>query len=73
MVLWPAAIAKSANSAIEMDDGADASAFMHQVEGLVDVLQPHGVGNEGVQRDLTLLRLFDIAGQFTTTFHASKG
>lgn len=32
-----------------VDDGADALAFVHQIEGLVDLLEGHGVGDEVVQ------------------------
>jgi hypothetical protein len=34
----PTAIVALFDSAIEMNDGTDALAFVHQVEGLVDVL-----------------------------------
>ena len=32
-----------------MDHAANALAFVHQVEGLVDVFQAHGVGDDGIQ------------------------
>ena len=58
----PDGLRQSVESAIEMDNGADAFAFVHQVEGSVDLVQPHGVGNETVQRNVALLRVLDIAG-----------
>ena len=38
-----------------MDNGTNTLAFVHQVKSLVDLLQAHGVGDEGVQRDLAAL------------------
>jgi hypothetical protein len=49
-------------SVLEMDNGAYALAFMHQIEGLVDVFKPHGMGDEGVQRDFAGFSLLDIRG-----------
>ncbi|MNL41091.1 hypothetical protein D3C87_1634830 [compost metagenome] len=34
-------------SVLKVNDGAYALAFMHQIEGLVDVFKPHGMGDEG--------------------------
>src|SRR5690606_18167922 len=57
----------------EVDDRADALAFFHQFEGLVDVFQTHGVGDEGAERNVALLRLLHIAWQLAATLHATKG
>src|SRR5690606_14912775 len=46
---------------------------MHQIEGLVDVFQSHGMGDEGIQRDLALLRLFHVTGQLGTALDAPEG
>src|SRR3989344_2926821 len=55
-----------------MNDGTDALAFMHQVKRLVDIFQAHGVGDEGIQRDLTGLGHFHVARQFSTAAHAAE-
>ncbi|MNI85874.1 hypothetical protein D3C73_1429060 [compost metagenome] len=47
-------------SVLKVNDGAYALAFIHQIEGLVDVFKPHGMGDKGVQRDFTGLSLLDI-------------
>src|SRR5690606_41796611 len=57
----------------EVDNGANALAFMHQVKGVVDLLQAHGMGDEGIQRDFAALRLLDVAGQLGTPLHATEG
>lgn len=57
---------------LEMNDRTDALAFVHQLEGLVDLFQAHGVGNELVQRYFTLLGLGDVARQFGSTLHATE-
>ncbi|MNQ95776.1 hypothetical protein D3C85_1113490 [compost metagenome] len=46
---------------------------MHQVEGLIDVLQRHVVGDEGIQGDLALLRLLHIARQLGTALDPTEG
>jgi zinc transport system permease protein len=50
----------------EMNHGANALAFMHQVKGLVDVFERHVVGDKGVQRDFAALRLGHITRQLGT-------
>src|SRR5471030_114841 len=55
-----------------MDDGTDALAFMHQVKRLVDIFQAHGVGDEGIQRDLAGRGHFHVAWQLGTTAHAAE-
>src|SRR5699024_755321 len=57
----------------EMNDRTNALAFVHQIEGLVDVFQPHGMRDEGIQRDFTLLRLFHITGQLGAALDATEG
>ena len=37
---------------LEVNDAADALAGVHQLEGLVDLAQPHGVGDEVIQLEL---------------------
>ncbi|MNY74144.1 hypothetical protein D3C86_2131020 [compost metagenome] len=54
--------ARTIQLAIEMDNSAYALAFMHQLEGLVDVFKPHGMGDKGVQRDFAGFSLLDIRG-----------
>jgi hypothetical protein len=34
-----------------LEHGADRLALVHQVEGVVDLVEPHGVGDEGRQVD----------------------
>lgn len=48
LVLWSRrrACGRRVSSLVEMDDGADALAFMHQIKRGVDVLKPHRVGDE---------------------------
>src|SRR3546814_14009959 len=55
-----------------MNNGADALAFMHQVERLVDIFQAHGVGDEGIQRNLALRGHFHVAWQLGATAYAAK-
>src|SRR5690606_5207043 len=59
-------------SRLEMNDRANALAFVHQLERLVDVLQAHGMGNEGIQWNLALLGLFHVARQLGPTLHAAE-
>ncbi len=40
---------------------------------MVDLVQPHIVGDEGIQRDLTGLSLLHIARQFGAPFDAAEG
>src|SRR5690554_7892720 len=46
---------------------------MHQVKGLVNIFQPHGVSDERLQRDLATLGFGYIGRQFTAAFHTTKG
>ena len=46
---------------------------MHQLEGAVDLVQAHGVGDEGIQGNLALLRFLHIARQLAAPFHAAEG
>ncbi|KAG1535609.1 hypothetical protein G6F50_015263 [Rhizopus delemar] len=46
---------------------------MHQVEGVVDLVQVHGVGDERRQFDIALHRVLDHAGQLAATLHAAEG
>ncbi len=55
-----------------MDDATDAFAFVHQVKGLVDIFQAHGVGDESIQRDFTGFSHFDVAWQLGTTTHPTE-
>ena len=55
-----------------VDDGADALAFVHQIERLVDLLEGHGVGDEVVQQELTLHVALHVARQLAATAHAPK-
>ncbi len=45
---------------------------MHQVEGLVDVFQAHGVGDERIQRNLAFLGHFHVARQLAAATHATE-
>ncbi|VXA88758.1 conserved hypothetical protein [Aeromonas veronii] len=56
-----------------VDDAADALAFVHQIERLVDLLEGHGVGDEVVQLELTLHVALHIARQLAATAHAAEG
>src|SRR5690606_36767790 len=60
-------------SRLEMHDRTNAHAFVQQIERLVDVFQAHGTGNEGIQRNLALLRLFHVARQLGPTLLAAEG
>src|SRR5690606_7727138 len=51
----------------------NALAFVHQVECLVDVFQTHGVGDEGIQLELALEVVLDVAGQLGAAFDATEG
>ena len=42
-------------------DGADALAVVHQVEGLVEVFQTHGVGDHVIDIDLTCHVVIHVA------------
>src|SRR5690606_31319847 len=55
-----------------VNDGANALALVHQVERLVDVLEAHGVRDEGVQRNLAALRLLHVARQLAAAAHAAE-
>lgn len=46
----------------EMDDTADALAFMHQLEGFIDIIQAHGVGDEIIELELALQVALDNTG-----------
>ena len=48
-------------------------AFVHQIEGAVDLLQPHRVGDEGVEWDLARLDLLHVAGQLGAAPHTAEG
>src|SRR5690606_1328833 len=61
------------SSSSEVDHRTDARALVHQVEGVVDLVQPHGMGDEGVERNLALLRLLDVMRQLGASAHAAEG
>ena len=45
-----------------MDHRADAFAFMHEIKGLVDIVQRHRVGDEFVDLDFAIHVLIDHIG-----------
>ena len=47
-----------------MDNAADTLAFVHQIKGLVDPLQSHGVGDEVIE--------FELTGEVTLNIAYSK-
>src|SRR5690606_42103878 len=49
-----AALVSFGNALLEDDDRSDAHAFVHQIEGLVDVFQGEGVGDHRVDLDLAV-------------------
>ncbi len=58
---------------LEQYHRADALAFVHQVEGPVDVLQGHGVGDHAVEFDLTVQVVVHVAGQLAAALDAAEG
>ena len=46
---------------------------MHQIKGLVDVFQAHGVGHEFIQLDLAFHVTIHVAWQFGAAFYAAEG
>src|SRR5690606_26962237 len=65
------AVIGAASRGSEQDHRADALAFVHEVEGPVDLVQSHRVGDEGVERDLALLRHLDVGRQLGAAAHAA--
>ncbi len=59
-------------SKIEMNHAANTLAFVHQVEGLIDLFQPHGVRDEGVQGNLPFLCFLYITWQLGAPLHATE-
>src|SRR5690606_38418173 len=57
----------------EVDDGANALAFVHQIERRVDLIQTHGVSDKSVQRDLAALRFIHVAGQLGAALDPTEG
>ena len=55
-----------------MNDRADRLAFVHQFEGLVDLLQTHRVGNERGQIDIASHRVLDHAGELCPSLDAAE-
>src|SRR5690606_10081892 len=55
-----------------VDHGADALPFVHQVEGLVDVLEAHRMRDEGIDLDLALHVLIDHARKLASPLHAAE-
>ena len=45
---------------VEMNNAADTFALMHQIKGLVDLIQPHCVGDEIIQAEFSLQVTFDV-------------
>src|SRR5690606_28906251 len=68
----PSGSAERERQRSEVDNRTDAFALVHQVKGFVDLLQTHGMGDKGVQRDLTGLRLGHIARQLGTALDATE-
>src|SRR5262245_37891688 len=68
----PRATPGRSDSSSEVDDRADRLALVHQVEGFIDVLDAHGVRDEGRQLDLVAHRLLHHAGQLAATLHATE-
>lgn len=56
-----------------MDDGADGLAFVHQVEGLVDVFQFTRVRDKGRKLNVTLHGVFHHARQLAAPLDAAEG
>ena len=55
-----------------MQHAADAFAFVHQIKSVVDVFQPHGVGDKGGQLDALGHGIFHHAGQFAAALDPAK-
>jgi hypothetical protein len=56
-----------------MNDGANAFASMHEFEGLIDIVQFHGVGNKAVQGNVSVLIALDIARELASSSDSPKG
>ena len=56
-----------------MDDRADALALVHEVEGVVDLFEPHGVRDHLVDLDLAFHVLLDHARQLSAALDAAEG
>lgn len=56
-----------------MHDRTDRLAFVHQIEGIVDPVQIHGVGDERRQFDVALHRVLHHARQLAATLDATEG
>src|SRR5690606_24267245 len=54
------------------NDRADALPFVHEIEGLVDVLEAHLVRDEGIDLDLAAHVLLDHARQPGASLHAAE-
>ena len=59
-------------SASEKHDAADGFAFVHQVEGVVDALQRHGVGDEIINVEPSFHVHIDDGGNIAATTGAAE-
>src|SRR5690606_35992391 len=57
----------------EVDDGADRLTAMHEIEGLVDLLERTGVGDEGTELDLPGHGLLHHPRQLGASLDAAEG
>src|SRR5262245_49459088 len=55
-----------------MNDGADALAFVHEIERVVDLIEAHGVRDHLVDFDLAVHVLLDHARQLRPAFDAAE-
>src|SRR5437868_2135440 len=57
---------------IEMNHRSDRFSLMHQVEGFVDILQPHRVCDEGIEFEFSVQVALHIPRQFGAAFYPPK-
>src|SRR4030095_7405809 len=56
-----------------VDHAADALAAVHQIEGLIDALERHGVGDELIELDAAAHCPVDVLGQLRAPARAAEG
>src|ERR1700743_833708 len=54
------------------DDRTDALAFVHQIEGVIDLVQSQGVGDKGIDLDFAGHVTVDIAGELAAALDAAE-
>ncbi|BEM34829.1 hypothetical protein SME06J_35210 [Serratia marcescens] len=55
-----------------MNHRPDRFTIMHELEGIIDFIQRHGVGHKRLQLDFAIHSIFDHTGQLCTPFHSPK-